>query len=103
MGGAPLAPDRVVMTITSVPTGERPVMVVEHWAVGDWVFRPAGSYHTKELVHVQFAELVRVDPGLVELADLPDDWVASRRVIGQAWHRRWMHEDTRYLWDKGSL
>jgi hypothetical protein len=100
MGDAPLAADRVVTTIASVLTGDRPVMIVEHWAAGDWVFRPAGSYYAAELVDVPFTELLRADPGLAELADLPDDWVASRRAVGQGWRRRWMYEDTRYIWDK---
>jgi hypothetical protein len=99
MSDAPLATDRVVTTIASVLTGERPVMIVEHWEAGDWVFRPAGSYYATEVVDVSFAELIRTDSGLAALADLPSDWVASRRAVGQAWRRRWMYEDTRYIWD----
>jgi hypothetical protein len=89
----------MVTTIASALTGERPVMIVEHWEAGDWVFRPAGSYYTTELVDVPFAELILVDPELAELTDLPGDWVASRRAVGQTWRRRWMYEDTRHIWD----
>jgi hypothetical protein len=99
MGDALMAADQVVTTIASVLTGERPVMIIEHWESSEWVFRPAGSYYTTELVDVPFAELVRADPSLAVLADLPVDWVASRRAAGQAWRRRWMYEDTRYIWD----
>lgn len=94
-----LTADRVVRVVASALTGERPVMIVEHWEAGDWVFRPAGSYYTAEMVDVPFAELVRADPSLSELADLQGDWVASRRAVGQAWHRRWVYEDTRHIWD----
>jgi hypothetical protein len=100
MDGATITADRIVATIASVLAGERSVMMVEHWATDDWVFRPAGSYYASEMVDVPFAELVRIDPSLAELADLPADWVASRRNVGQAWRRRWVYEDTRYLWDE---
>src|SRR5690349_16481877 len=102
MTGSALEPDRQVSTVAQALTGERPVMIVEHWEGDGWVFRPAGSYYVADMVDVPFAELLRVDEGLAELTDLPSDWVASRRAVGQPWRRRWIHEDTRYIWDAES-
>ena len=102
MTDSPLESDRQVSTIAQVLTGERPVMIVEHWENDGWVFRPRGSYYFAEIVDVPFAELLRVYVNLAELADLPADWVASRRAVGQPWRRRWIYEDTRYIWDAQS-
>jgi hypothetical protein len=98
MDDASLTTSRRVTTIARSLSGERPVMIVEHWETGDWVFRPAGSFYATELVDVPFAELILTDPGLAELADLPGDWVASSREVGQPWRRRWMYDDTRHIW-----
>jgi hypothetical protein len=101
MTDSPLESEQHVSTIAQVLTGE-PVMIVEHWENEGWVFRPRGSYYFADIVDVPFVELLRVDVTLAELADLPADWVASRRALGQPWRRRWIYEDTRYIWDTKS-
>lgn len=34
------------------------------------------------------AETMRLDPGLIEIADLPPGWLARRKFVGGEWHRQ---------------
>jgi hypothetical protein len=94
-----ISPDTIVTTLREIVSGASAVMIVQHDAGGDWFFRPGRSYAANDMVDVPFAELLGLDPALAAaVADLPEEWVASRRRVGEPWKRRWMFDDTRHLW-----
>lgn len=94
-----LTTDDVVGTLREILGGEDPVLQVEHWATDGWFFQAVRSYYVHDCIDVPFGDLLRIDPTLAELADLPDDWVATREQPGAEWDRHWIFESTRYLWE----
>lgn len=74
-----------------VVSGARPVLFVSHCG-GDWQmychwrnhdFDSPGIVQELQVVHV--ALLVRRDPGLEAMADLPTDMAAERTQVGGSW------------------
>jgi hypothetical protein len=93
-----MTPDTVVATLPDVLRGAAPVLAVLHDGSGDWFFWPGRASDAGEEVDVPFGELLRADPGLAGLADLPADWLASRTRPDEPWRRRRAYENTRGLW-----
>jgi hypothetical protein len=77
-----------VITLKRVARGEAPVRLVAHDADdGCWQFLDGGAADGADASVVSLEEMTRIDPTLVELADLPPGWVACRYGPGAPWVR----------------
>jgi hypothetical protein len=70
-----------------------PILLVSHDAEdGSWQFLTGGVFSVTDGMIVALHEIVKHDPTVCELADLPLGWEAHRDSIGSSW-RRLRHED----------
>jgi hypothetical protein len=76
-----------VFVARSVVEIGRPILRVFHEADGDWQFLPGGRVQPNEAMVVALEEVVRIDPAVVEVADLPEGWVATRESPEASWRR----------------
>ena len=66
----------------------QPILLVAHAADdGTWQFLTGGPFSTEDALLVALQEIVKHDPTVCELADLPLGWVAQRESIGSPWRR----------------
>jgi hypothetical protein len=65
-----------------------PVLYVKHDADdGSWQFLPGTPVTTEDGKVVGLGEMCDRDPTLLDLADLPEGWRASRERVGAPWRR----------------
>jgi len=65
-----------------------PILEVSHEEEdGAWQFHSGQTVTTKDLMIVGLDEIVRLDPSIAELADLPLGWQAQRQSINEPWVR----------------
>jgi hypothetical protein len=77
-----------VMTTWSVLKAQAPILLVTHDADdGGWQFLPGGTVGMSDAAIVGLGEMCRRDPTLMDLADLPEGWRASRTRPGTPWQR----------------
>jgi len=82
------APNTASFTSTHIFKQGLPILQVFHDGEdGSWQFHSGNSVTTKELLIVGLGEVVRLDPSIAELADLPLGWQAQRRSIKKPWVR----------------
>jgi len=66
----------------------RPILSVSHDADdGSWQFLTGGTFSTEDGMLVALHEIVKHDPTVSELADLPLGWIAQRDAVGSPWRR----------------
>ena len=90
MGDWPFSdpPNVASITVRQVVHGGEPILLVAHDADdGGWQFLTGGSFDVADGLIVSLASMVRRDPSVAELADLPLGWQASRGAVGQPWQR----------------
>ena len=82
-------PNVAVITVTQVLRQGMPVVYVSHDEDdGGWQFLHGGSVTSADAMVVGLKEMIRHDPSLAELADLPLGWCAERQTMGSKWNRR---------------
>src|SRR5262245_11332035 len=82
-------PNLESITSRQVVYGDQPILRVVHDAVdGNWQFLTGDGFHIADALVVSLGNVVRRDPGLVELADLPLGWQAWRETSNSPWQRR---------------
>jgi len=82
------APNVVTLTLRQIIAGEQPILLVCHDAEdGMWQFLDGGQVHMADALLVCLKNVVKIDPSVVELADLPLGWQATREFPGRVWHR----------------
>jgi hypothetical protein len=64
-----------------------PILLVSHDKDGDWQFLCGTTNETKDSALVCLGEMLGTDGTLSEVADLPEGWMAERRMIGDTWVR----------------
>lgn len=65
-----------------------PILLVSHDADdGSWQFLTGGTFSTEDGMLVALHEIVKRDPTVSELADLPRGWIAQRDAVGSPWRR----------------
>jgi hypothetical protein len=64
-----------------------PILYVSHDNDGDWQFLCGTTNETEDCALVSLGEMLRWDETLVEVADLPGGWSASRDESYLPWHR----------------
>lgn len=75
--------------ITTAPAlAGAPIVLVSHDADdGGWQFLCGTTSNPADGRIVHLEEVVRMDPTVSEVADLPPGWVASRTTVGGEWTR----------------
>jgi hypothetical protein len=77
-----------VFTLKRIIRGESPILRVCHDEDdGGWQFLDGGEVSTKDASLVSLRTITRIDPSVLELADLPLGWVAERVSPGEPWQR----------------
>ena len=77
-----------VFTVRDIVEMRQPILVVTHDADdGAWQFLTGQPADMKAAMVVSLASIVRLDPTLTALADLPLGWEATRARAGDDWRR----------------
>ena len=68
--------------------GGSPILRVTHDAEdGAWQFLDGGTVSEENASIVSLEEITRIDPSIMELADLPLGWYAYRLTANEPWRR----------------
>jgi hypothetical protein len=79
-------PNVAVFTTTHVVRARKPILYVSHDADdGSWQFHSGDAVSTKGAMVVALAEIVKIDPSIAGLANLPVGWCATRKTQDSAW------------------
>lgn len=77
-----------VISVRQVIHGGEPILLVARAAEdGGWQFLTGGEFLVGDGMVVSLESVVRLDPSLAELADLPAGRQATRAKVGEAWVR----------------
>jgi len=77
------------LTMRQVLDGSEPILLVSHDADDHgWQFIGTSDASVADGKVVCLEEIVRLDPTVVEVADLPPGWQAVREYVGGPWMRR---------------
>jgi len=69
--------------------GSEPILLVTHDADDHgWQFIGTSDASMADTKLVALEEIVKIDPTILEVADLPPGWHAIRERVGGAWSRR---------------
>lgn len=75
-------------TMRQIIRGGHPILLVSHDSHdGSWQFLTGGTFSTEDGMLVALSEIVKHDPTVSELADLPLGWIAQRDDVGSSWRR----------------
>ena len=78
----------LVFTLKRITRGESPILRVTHDEDdGGWQFLDGGEVSTEDASLFSLRTMTRIDPSVLELADLPPGWVAERASPGEPWQR----------------
>lgn len=81
-------PRCAVFTTTHIMRGGEPIAHIFHDEDDHgWQFHWAGEKDVSDAMVVALEEIYFKDPTIVEVADLPPGWKASRSGVGQPWVR----------------
>jgi len=82
-------PNLAVITVVQVLRHGMPVLYATHDADdGGWQFLTGETVDMADSMVVALNEMIRHDPSLAKLADLPDGWCAWRKGNASDWERR---------------
>jgi hypothetical protein len=82
-------PNLAVITLKRILQGGQPIRYVTHdHDDGGWQFLDGGDIEEEDAMVVGLGTIVRFDPAVAELADLPLGWCAWRNAAGEPWQRR---------------
>ncbi len=77
-----------VITLKSITMGGAPILHVTHDAEdGTWQFLDGPTVSEESASVVSLEYVTRIDPSVIELADLPLGWNAYRRTVNEPWRR----------------
>lgn len=77
-----------VITLKQIVNEGEPILHVTHDSDdGGWQFLGWDDAKEEDVKIVALRTIVRIDPGVQELADLPLGWHAWRRAVDQPWQR----------------
>jgi hypothetical protein len=76
------------ISVRSVVLGAQPILFVSHDAEDrGWQFLDGGTADLANALVVAMEEIIKGDPSLLEIADLPPGWSASRATATSPWVR----------------
>ena len=77
-----------IFTVRQIMRDHQPILLVRHDEKdGAWQFLPAGDLNMSDALLVSLESVVKLDPSVAELADLPMGWRAARAHPGAPWSR----------------
>lgn len=77
-----------VFTTRKVVSGDCVILYVSHDADdGAWQFHSGVDSNEDDPKIISLREVIRLDPSLLELADLPLGWIAIRKSQDDSWQR----------------
>ena len=77
-----------VITLKSITKGDKPILHVTHDSEdGAWQFLDGTTVSEGNASVVSLEEITRIDPAVMELADLPLGWYAVRSAPSEPWRR----------------
>ena len=77
-----------VITLKSIVKGGKPILHVTHDADdGAWQFLDGSTVSEENASIVCLETITRIDPSVMELADLPLGWYAYRLTASEPWRR----------------
>jgi hypothetical protein len=81
-------------TLRPIVQGVRPILLVVHdVADGGWQFLDGRPVDSADAILVSLGSIMKRDPTIKELADLPMGWRAWRASATEAWQREQMRSD----------
>jgi hypothetical protein len=81
-------PNVATFCVRQVFHGGKPILYVVHDDDdGAWQFLTGEPVAQEDAMVVGLSTVVRHDPSVMELADLPYGWSATRRAVGEPWQR----------------
>ncbi len=80
-------PNAITFTTRQVVREHQPILLVAHDDDEAWQFLHGGPVELADAMIVCLGHVVKLDPSLAELADLPVGWRASRGAPGEPWQR----------------
>ncbi len=82
-------PNAASITVRQIIQGGEPILLIVHDNDdGGWQFLTGGSFDTADAMLVSLQSIIRHDPSIADLVDLPLGWAASRAAVGQPWQRQ---------------
>jgi hypothetical protein len=82
-------PNVAVFTVRQIIDDGLPILYVYHDEEdGAWQFLTDQPATMADALLVSLQEILDCDPSIIDLADLPCGWMASRRSREDAWHRQ---------------
>ena len=82
-------PNCATFTMRQVMDGLEPILLVSHDADDHgWQFIGTSDVSMTDAILVSLKNIVRLDPTVLEVADLPPGWQAVREKVGGPWTRR---------------
>jgi hypothetical protein len=85
--------NRAVFTTKPVIQKGHPILLVSHDTEGDWQFLCGTTNRPKDGMVVCLGEMLKRDPSIGKLADLPEGWTASRKSVKARWQRVKVEDD----------
>lgn len=77
------------LTVRQILDGTEPILVVSHDADDhEWQFIGSSDASLADARVVALEEMVPLDPTILEVADLPPGWQATREEVGGPWTRQ---------------
>jgi hypothetical protein len=81
-------PDVAAVTSTHIMNDGCPVLLVTHYDDDhSWGFQSGKPVTMADALVVRMDTMLRTDPTLAEVADLPPGWTAERNAVGSEWRR----------------
>ena len=77
------------MTLRQIMDRSKSILLVCHDADDhSWQFLDGGSISMKDAMLVALEEVTKIDPSVMELADMPPGWQAERKSANTSWQRQ---------------
>jgi hypothetical protein len=81
-------PNSAMLTSSRVMRDGRPITFAYHdESDHGWQFFSDEGARAEEGMIVALGEIVKLDPSVMDVADLPPGWMAQRESLGAPWHR----------------
>ncbi len=74
-------------TVAEIAEGKSPIIYVYHDLDETWQFHPGDDIDSDKPKLLSLEEIVKLDPSVKELADLPTGWMATRKSKNDKWVR----------------
>ena len=82
------APNVAALTTVRVLNDHFPILSVTHYSDDhSWAFTCGTTNVTEDGRVVGMHKILKLDPSLRTIADLPPGWIAWRENVGAEWHR----------------